>query len=610
MASYADKGLDEHVDIGPVGRLWQRGASAIRYILLMEETEPPTLLPRHEPEIAELPVVAEHGVVYTRPWVVNLVLDLAGYTSDHNLVDLVAVEPCCGNGEFLEPMIRRLSYSCRQQGRPLIHCEASLKAFDVSHDAVVASRERATSVLRECGWSNKVSREMAERWIHEADFLLDAELDMIALGGGVNFVIGNPPYVRVESINEEVARTYRKRYETMSHRADLYIGFFERALEALTPGGVCAFICADRWMLNQYGSRLRSLITTGGFSVETVVEMYGADAFHDKVLAYPAITSIRKAEDQGRVLVAEMSGANEEAVDELTEAAARVHASSRANADRRAEQYDSQSVKYAVVDEWFEDADPWPRVSPDRLKLLRRLESEFQALEHCASSTRVGIGIATGADKVFLTKNPELVEAERLLPMAMAKDTTTGRLEWSGHYLVNPWEVDGSLVDLARYPLLRGHFEEHEDVLRKRHVGQRDPLRWYKTIDKVNHALTAKPKLLIPDIKSVAHPVYDEGYYYPHHNLYYIVSDTWDLKVLGGLLLSAVGQLFIECYAVRMSGGYLRFQAQYLRRIRVPRPDKIAGELAEMLSQAFESRDTDAATAAALEVYGIGFIPK
>ena len=36
--------------------------------------------------------------------------------------------------------------------------------------------------------------------------------------------------------------------------------------------------------------------------------------------------------------------------------------------------------------------------------------------------------------------------------------------------------------------------------------------------------------------------------------------------------MSAVGQFFVESYGVRMRGGYLRFQAQYLRRIRVPDP--------------------------------------
>ena len=40
--------------------------------------------------------------------------------------------------------------------------------------------------------------------------------------------------------------------------------------------------------------------------------------------------------------------------------------------------------------------------------------------------------------------------------------------------------------------------------------------------------------------------------------------------MLGGLLLSDVANLFVGAYCVRMRGGCYRFQAQYLRRIRVP----------------------------------------
>ncbi len=115
---------------------------------------------------------------------------------------------------------------------------------------------------------------------------------------------------------------------------------------------------------------------------------------------------------------------------------------------------------------------------------------------------------------------------------------------------------------------------------------------------------------MIPDIKGEAHPVLDLGRYYPHHNLYFLVSDTWDLRVLGGILLSRLGQFFVECYAVRMSGGYLRFQAQYLRRIRVPAPDGVSAEQADRLRRAFDERDVEGATEAALGVYGIERIPE
>ncbi len=371
--------------------------------------------------------LAEPGVVYTRLWAVELVLDLAGYSPDSNLVDSVAVEPSCGDGEFLEAMVRRLSASCERQGRPLRDCESSLLAFDLSSEAVEKSRGRVEAVLAACGWGEEESRHMAQRWVRRADFLLDPELDMASLGGGVDFVVGNPPYVRLEFADHPVMEMYRKRYETMAGRADLYVGFYERALSMLSPGGVCAFICADRWMLNQYGSRLRKLITSGGYSVEAVVEMHRADPFHSEVLAYPAITSIRRAEKQGRVLVAKVDLASQGILSELRGAARSIRLGESPGDDGTL-----SGGKHVVVDEWFSGSDPWPSASPERLKLLKKLEAEFPTLEDKATGTKVGIGVATGSDKVFLTKDASLVEKERLLPMAMAKDTMIGSLEWGG----------------------------------------------------------------------------------------------------------------------------------------------------------------------------------
>lgn len=205
---------------------------------------------------------------------------------------------------------------------------------------------------------------------------------------------------------------------------------------------------------------------------------------------------------------------------------------------------------------------------------------------------------------MFVTQGAD-VEPDRLLPLSIVRDTTSGELSWSGHYLVNPWNGYGQLVDLDAYPKLRAYYRRHRAALSRRHVAGKQPARWYRTIDKVDHTLTARPKLLFPDMKLTIHPVLDEGGWYPHHNLYYVVSDTWDLRVLGGLLLSRVAQAFIEAYAVKMRGGTLRFQAQYLRRIRVPRPESISTEDRAALAYAFARRDRDAATEAALRVYGI-----
>ena len=95
--------------------------------------------------------------------------------------------------------------------------------------------------------------------------------------------------------------SYRNAYPTMRGRADLYVAFFEAALRQLKHDGVCAFICADRWMRNQYGTELRRLISSA-YSVEMLLSMHHANAFDEEVDAYPAITIIRHNKQQSTIV--------------------------------------------------------------------------------------------------------------------------------------------------------------------------------------------------------------------------------------------------------------------------------------------------------------------
>jgi hypothetical protein len=174
--------------------------------------------------------------------------------------------------------------------------------------------------------------------------------------------------------------------------------------------------------------------------------------------------------------------------------------------------------------------------------------------------------------------------------------------------LVNPWDESGRLVKLENHPKLRAYLNQHREDLSRRHVARKASADWYRTIDKVQLGLAEKPKLLLQDMKTTIQPVLDEGHY-PHHNLYWVASDSWDLRVLGGILLSGVAQMFVEAYGVKMRGGTLRFQAQYLRKIRVPELQSLESQLQEKLAHAFTSRDTQAATEAALEAYGLQRLP-
>jgi len=531
-------------------------------------------------------VLEPKGVVYTKAWVVELLLDLAEYRSDKNLVDALAVEPAAGDGAFLGPMIERLITSCQNLCRPLLDCRGSLVAYELDVASADRARALAVNILTGRGVEKSVAETLAGSWVRTGDYLFEAS------SLEADFVIGNPPYVRLEDIPEETAALYRETFATMRGRADLYVAFFEAALCQLKTNGVCAFICADRWMRNQYGAELRELVTSA-YSVDVVLEMHNADAFHDEVDAYPAITVIRHRGQGPAVVASADADAVKTRPDKL---AATLQATGRGEAPKL-----PQGLKTAAIDKWFKGSDPWPCNSPEQLALLRKLEEKFQPLE---TGAKVGIGVATGNDGVFITTDTGLVERSRLLKLALVRDIWGGKLEWSGHYLVDPWNSKG-LVELEKYPKLQAYFEKHGAALKKRHTAAKNKIGWYKTIDRVTHSLTDKPKLYIPDIKNTLDPVLDRGETYPHHNLYFIESDTWDLEVLGGLLLSAIGQFFVASYGVRMRGGYWRFQAQYLRRIRVPDPKTISKLHAQELREAFRHRDRKRATLTALELYGV-----
>lgn len=535
------------------------------------------------------------GIVYTREWVVDLILDLAGYSPASDLVSYHAVEPAAGEGAFLLPMIRRLLTSWKASGLSPSALRDSLRAYEIDPVSASALRSAAREELTAAGIAIDDAHNLAQRWVVRGDYLLDSPTTRPA-----DFVIGNPPYIRYDDLSAEMLAIYRNMYRTMRGRGDIYIAFFEAALRQLSRGGVCAFICADRWMRAAYGSELREFVAEHA-SVEVVIEMHDAPTFEEEVSAYPAITILRR-DQQRDVLVASAdarsgspSGGKDlaRAVESLADKVGPAPRGFRA----------------ARLNRWYSGSAPWPWAEPEVLDVLQHVESTCPPLEDLATGTRIGIGVATGADKIFITTDADVVERDRLLPLAMASDTRTGTVRWSGHYLIDPWLQNGHLVDLRQYPKLRAYYEQHRDALRHRNIAARSPRDWYRTIDRVNHSLLHREKVYFPDMKAEANPVLDRGETYPHHNLYFIVSDAWDLEVLGGLLLSKVAKMFVAAYCVRMRGGTLRFQAQYLRRIHVPDPAAIPAEVQSQLRAAFASRDYEAATDAAQAAYGIAALP-
>ena len=527
-----------------------------------------------------------HGVVLTKPHVVNLILDLARYTPDRALTSMRILEPACGTGAFLVPAVERLLTGARRDGVKAADLGQHVVAYDIDPEHVAASRSAVVKVLQGQEVPTRVARRLAEQWVREGDFLL-------AQDGPFDVVIGNPPYIRIEQLSPSLQAEYRRRYTSLYDRADLYVAFIERGLDLLKPDGVLSFICADRWILNRYGAPLRKRVNER-FKVHAYIDLHQASPFESEVIAYPSIFAIGPGKSE-RVLVGSM----------LTATPEECAAMQQAMHDGKASH---SGVSVAVHETWFQGDDPWVLSSPLHLETLRLLESRFPSLE-ADGTTRVRIGVATGNDKIFIVNEDVDIEPSRLVPLVKREDIHQGRIEDAKRFVINTFDAQGKLIDLARYPRLARYLDSHEDSIRKRHVAQKNSAGWFRTIDRVYPELVSVPKLLVPDIAGSNEVAFDEGRFHPHHNLYFIISDVWDMEVLGGLLSSKVALFFIWSYAVKMRGGYLRFQAQYLRRIRLPRPNDIPASLKNSIRRAFRKRDFKKIDELALKAYDLKALP-
>lgn len=525
------------------------------------------------------------GAVYTRAEVVEFMLDLCGYTEDKPLYSKRILEPSFGEGEFLFAIVERLLTSWRASSSPCAVEDlcGAIRAVELHEKSFETTRASLQALLSNSGIEGKHTELLLDSWLVLGDFLLqpfETEFD---------FVIGNPPYVRQELIPAALLSEYRRRFVTMYDRADLYVPFIEKSLSLLGKQGVQVFICADRWMKNRYGGPLRKMVAQH-FHLRAYVDMVDTPAFSSEVTAYPAITVICR-EPQGCTRIAKRPEISRSALSSLA---------NTLSAAQLAENDNQVRELHRVTN----GAEPWLLESFDQMALIQRLESQFPLIEQVGC--KIGIGVATGADRAFIGLMSELdVEADRKLPLVTTKDLSSGEVVWRGQGIINPFTDEGALVNLKHYPRLRKYLEDRRDVIAARYCARKSPANWYRTIDRITPSFARQPKLLIPDIKGEAHVVYEAGELYPHHNLYHITSDEWDLKALQAVMLSSIARLFVATYSTKMRGGFLRFQAQYLRRIPVPRWETVGQDLRASLIQAANERNIQTCNQAVFQLYGL-----
>ena len=485
------------------------------------------------------------GAVFTRPEVVSYMMrEVMRAGRFRRWSGLRVLEPSCGDGAFVLPIVDSLIAE-----KPDWNDESLnwfLLAFDVSEKSISYVARVVGARLEAAGCPEVIANRLISRWFRCEDFLLHDFKDRF------DVVIGNPPYIRFDNIAPAKQRAYKARYDTFSERCDIYVPFFERSLLLLSQRGVFSFICTNRFVRSSYGRRLRRMISNS-FHVALYLNMEHTQPFETEVSAYPAIYVIDQRVG-GETYSGEMNSLEGDALRHYRTGAA----GSRLN-------------KFA---KWYGGDDAWVTTDSAERERFESITCSFPTIEQSGAGTQVGIGVASGADEIYVDpqRNAE-IEDSCLLPLVASEDIRSGNIEWDGRYILNPYDPhnDRKMLELSNFPKAGKYLESHASRLKARYCAKKHPGSWYRTLDRISYKVLKSVKILLPDIQRGGNVALDEhGEYYPHHNVYWISSDTWNMQALCVLMRSSFVTDQIRRVSVQMRGGSIRYQAQNLRHVHIP----------------------------------------
>ena len=101
--------------------------------------------------------------------------------------------------------------------------------------------------------------EEEERRVNPFDW--GEEFAVIMKAGGFDAVIGNPPYIRVDNLDDRDKGYYKNKYKSPKGKYDIYYLFIEKSLKLISYKGVFGFIIPNRFCTADSGEYLREFIT-------------------------------------------------------------------------------------------------------------------------------------------------------------------------------------------------------------------------------------------------------------------------------------------------------------------------------------------------------------
>ncbi len=374
-----------------------------------------------------------------------------------------------------------------------------------------------------------------------------AEFPEIMNSGGFDAVIGNPPYIRMESFKE--LKTYLKaNYVCHDERSDIYAYFLERGNKLLNNQGHLGMIVSNKFLRANYGKPLRDFLSKNA-TIERIVDFAGLPVFVGATVRTIILLTTHAKGGEDTTLYSPPPSmdkfsaikAGSLSIDQAVEAS-------------------TYKVSRTALSQMG-----WSFANPYEDALLSTLRSSYQPLvEYCHG--QICMGVKSGLTEAFiidkktreeiLASNPEATEI--IKPFLNGRDVRRYDIEAPENYLIYTYHG----INIEKYPAVEQHLKRFKERLEQRATKQ----KWYE-LQQPQYKFKGfldNPKIIFPDIAITPRFTLDEVGYYGTNTTYFIPLN--DLYLLG-LLNSRLGLFYFTRTCAGLEGKteiYLRFFGQYL----------------------------------------------
>ncbi len=384
--------------------------------------------------------------------------------------------------------------------------------------------------------------------------------------GGFDAVIGNPPYVRQESLGAYKAY-FQDHFKVYHGIADLYAYFIEKGVSLLREKGLFGYIVANKWMRANYGEPLRRWL-----KAQDILEIidFGDLPVFKTATTYPCILVISKMN-----ISAPASG-----LDKLPQKATpSINITQVKTLDFDSlEQYVREN-RYTLEQAMLADGG-WTLADGAIQKILDKLKAKGTPLGEYVKG-EIYYGIKTGLNEAFVideeTKDLLIAQdpksAELIKPFLAGKDIKRYAALQAKKYLITipkGWtrtqsnNSENAWAWFERnYPSIAHYLKPFEIKGQKRY--DKGEYWWeLRTCDYYDEF--EKPKIIVPAIVQNASYAFDENGIYSNDKTSIIAVN--DLYLLG-ILNSRVPDFVMHAISSTKQGGYFEYKPMYLSQLPV-----------------------------------------